>query len=52
MPKYILRDGSTLETISIEEAEKELKKNGGEHKESVLDKLTAWLYYWWNKNQV
>ena len=50
MPKYILRDGTTFEVISIEQAEKEIEANGGEDKQSLLDKFTDWMYYQWNKN--
>lgn len=50
MPKYIASDGSTFEIISIEEAKKEINANGGEDKESILDKLKDQIYYWWNGN--
>jgi len=49
MPKYILRDGSTFEAMSIENAEKELEEKGGEDKDTFFERCKDTLLTWWDE---
>ena len=49
MPKYILRDGSTFEAMSIEDAEKEIKEKGGENDETFFEQCKDTLLTWWDE---
>ena len=49
MPKYILRDGSTFEAMSIEDAEKEIKEKGGADQDTFFERCKFTLLTWWDE---